>query len=153
MSDEPLPSQLKSLSSALMQLDLRLQSEAAPDIVLLNMFRQAVDNVRLTAWSVSELINAQRVKKEPDKVLAFLSAERLRRLDQLVRNLCGDIERGVITSNNYGMHSLFDSVTVLQRRLADCMAQAEHRQAATMTPERSGAGENFKNERSKATAK
>lgn len=139
MSDEPLPSQLKNLSAALMHVDLRLQSETAPDLVLLNMFRQAVDNVRLTAWSVSELINAQRAKKEPDKVLAFLSAERLRRLDQLVRNLCGDMERGVITCNNYGMHSLLDSVNVLQKRLADCMAQAEHSGAAGMKPERSKA--------------
>lgn len=149
MSDEPLPSELKNLSSALMRVDLRLQSEPAPDIVLLNMFRQAVDNVRLTAWSVSELINAQRVKKEPDKVLAFLSAERLRRLDQLVRNLCGDIERGVITCNNYGIHSLFDSVTVLQRRLADCMAQAERSGAGTMKAE-PGAPGAVKPERSKA---
>jgi hypothetical protein len=123
MSDlEPLSLQLKHLSSALMQLDQRLKSEKAPDIVLLNMFRQSVDNVRLTAWSVSELINAQQIRKAPDKVLAFLSAERLRRLDQLVRNLCGDIERGVITSNNYGMHSLLDSINVLQRRLEQCMA-------------------------------
>jgi hypothetical protein len=56
-----------------------------------------VDNVRLTAWSVSELVNAERIKKNPDTVLAFLSAERLRRFDQLVKNLCGDIERGSIT--------------------------------------------------------
>jgi hypothetical protein len=123
MSDlEPLSLQLKHLSSALMQLDQRLKSEKVPDVVLLNMFRQSVDNVRLTAWSVSELINAQQIRKAPDKVLAFLSAERLRRLDQLVRNLCGDIERGVITSNNYGMHSLVDSIKVLQQRLEHCMA-------------------------------
>jgi hypothetical protein len=139
MSDEPLPSELKNLSSALMRVDLRLQSETPPDVVLLNMFRQAVDNVRLTAWSVSELINAQRAKKEPDKVLAFLSAERLRRLDQLVRNLCGDIERGVITCNNYGIRSLFDSVNVLQKRLTDCMAEAERSGAGGMKPERSTA--------------
>lgn len=122
MSDaEPLSLQLKHLYSALMQLDQRLKSEPAPDIVLLNTFRQSVDNVRLTAWSVSELINAQQIRKEPDKVLAFLSAERLRRLDQLVRNLCGDIERRVITSKNYGMLSLFDSVNVLRQRLAKCL--------------------------------
>lgn len=124
MSDaEPLSLQLKHLYSALMQLDQRLKSEPAPDIVLLNTFRQSVDNVRLTAWSVSELINAQQIRKERDKVLAFLSAERLRRLDQLVRNLCGDIERGVITSKNYGMLSLFDSVNVLRQRLAKCLDQ------------------------------
>lgn len=134
MSDaEPLSLQLKHLYSALMQLDQRLKSEPAPDIVLLNTFRQSVDNVRLTAWSVSELINAQQIRKEPDKVLAFLSAERLRRLDQLVRNLCGDIERGVITSKNYGMLSLFDSVNVLRQRLAKCLDQEQIKEGVAGT--------------------
>lgn len=122
---ESLSSELTQFSSALRRIDLRLQAEKTPDLVALNIFRQALDNVRLTAWSVSELINAQRAKKEPDKVLAFLSAERLRRLDQLVRNLCGDIDRRVITCQNYGMHSLFDSVNVLRQRLAHCLAEEQ----------------------------
>jgi hypothetical protein len=120
---ESLALELKSVSAALKHIDQRLRTEAPPDSVLLNEFRQSVDNVRLTAWSVSELINAQRAAKEPDKVLAFLSAERLRRLDQLVRNLCGDIERGVITRQNYGMHSLVDSINVLQKRLEQCAVE------------------------------
>lgn len=117
-----LSQELKDLSAALKRIDQRLQSETAPEAVALNEFRQSVDNVRLTAWSVSELINAQRAKKEADQVLAFLSAERLRRLDQLARNLCGDIERRLITSQTYGLNSLFDSVNVLQQRLARCLA-------------------------------
>lgn len=120
---ETLSLELKELSAALKRVDQRLQSETAPDPVTLNEFRHYVDNVRMTAWSVSELINAQRAKKEPDNVLAFLSAERLRRLDQLVRNLCGDIERRVITAQNYGMRSLFDAVNVLQQRLAQCFSE------------------------------
>jgi hypothetical protein len=119
---EPLSAELKNISEALKRIDQRLQTEAAPDGVLLNEFRRSVDNIRLTAWSVSELINAQRARKEPDKVLAFLSAERLRRLDQLVRNLCGDLDRGVITRENYGMHSLFDSINGLQQRLQHSLA-------------------------------
>jgi len=90
---------------------------SAPDPAALNEFRHAVDNVRLTAWSVSELINANHIKKNPDTVLAFLSAERVRRFDQLVKNLCGDIERGLITEQTNGMHSLRDSVNALQQRL------------------------------------
>ncbi|HSM87133.1 MAG TPA: hypothetical protein VLT16_13320 [Candidatus Limnocylindrales bacterium] len=117
-----LSQELKDLSDALKRIDQRLQSETTPEAVALNEFRQSVDNVRLTAWSVSEVINAQRAKKEADQVLAFLSAERLRRLDQLARNLCGDIERRLITSQTYGLNSLFDSVNVLQQRLARCLA-------------------------------
>lgn len=124
MSDAgTLSGDLKSLSAALKRTDQQLQSGPAPDAALLNEFRQAVDNVRLTAWSVSEAINSRRSGNEPDTVLAFLSAERLRRLDQLVRNLCGDIDRGAITAQNYGLNSLSDSVNVLQQKLAQCLAE------------------------------
>ena len=112
--------ELKQLSAALNRLNQRLQSESTPDPVVLLEFRQSLDNIRLTAWSASELLNAQRIKRDPDHVVAFLSAERLRRLDQLVRNLCGDIDRRVITGTNYGIDSLFDSVSALQQRLASC---------------------------------
>ncbi len=124
---ENLSRELKNLSAALTRLELRLQSETIPDPVVLIEFRQTLDNVRLRAWSVSELINAEQARNNPDKVLAFLSAERLRRLDQLVRNLCGDLDRRVITSNSYGMHSLFDSVNVLQQKLADCLGRGQER--------------------------
>src|SRR3954465_9967314 len=103
---ENLSSELRQFSSELRRLEQRLQSEPAPDPVMLHEFRQAVDNVRLTAWRVSELINAQHAKKNPDTVLAFLAAERLRRFDQMVRNLCGDIDRRMITFHANGMESL-----------------------------------------------
>lgn len=104
-------------------MDQRLHSEAPPDAMVLSEFRQSLDNARLTAWSVSELIDTQRARKDPDKVLAFLSAERMRRLDQLVRNLCGDIERRVITGESYGMQSLLYSITMLQEKLQHCLAE------------------------------
>ena len=84
---ENLTLDIKQLASELKRVEHRLKSEAAPDPVALNEFRHAVDNVRLTAWSVSELLNAERIKKNPETVAAFLSAERLRRFDQLVKNL------------------------------------------------------------------
>ena len=80
-----------------------------------------MDNARLTAWSVSELINSEGMKKNPDTVLAFLSAERLRRFEQLVKSLCGDIERGIITVRTDGMQSLCESVNDLQQRLVSAI--------------------------------
>ena len=71
----------------------------------------------MTAWSVSELINADRIKKSPDTVLAFLSAERLRRFEQLVKSLCADIERGILTVRTDGIHALCQSVNDLHQRL------------------------------------
>jgi hypothetical protein len=61
--------------------------------------------------------SARHTKKNPDTVLAFLAAERLRRFDQIVRNLCADIDRQVITFQTNGMESLLDSVQTLHVRL------------------------------------
>jgi hypothetical protein len=124
---EPLSAELRQFSSELKRLEKRLQTDPAPDAVVLHEFRQAVDNVRLTAWSVSELINAQYTKKNPNAVLAFLAAERLRRFDQMVRNLCADIERRVIGIQTNGMESLLDSVETLHNRLKTCFSERRYK--------------------------
>jgi len=120
---ESLTIEIKQLTSQLRRVEHRLKAEAAPDTVALNEFRHAVDNVRLTAWSVSELINAEYTKKNPETVLAFLAAERLRRFDQTVRNLCADIDRRVITFQTNGMESLLDSVQTLHVRLREWLSE------------------------------
>jgi hypothetical protein len=123
MTSEDLSSEIRHFSAELKRLEQRLKSEPTPDAAVLNEFRHAVDNVRLTAWSVSELINAERIKKNPDTVLDFLSAERLRRFEQLVSSLCGDIERGLITVRTDGVQALCESVNGLQQRLVQAIKQ------------------------------
>jgi hypothetical protein len=120
---ENLSSELRQFTSELRRLEQRLKLERPPDPVVLNEFRHTVDNMRLTAWSVSELVNAERFRKDPDTVLAFLSAERLRRFDQLVKSLCGDIERGLITVQTSGMQLLCESVNNLQQRITQVAKQ------------------------------
>ncbi|HWG39506.1 MAG TPA: hypothetical protein VN658_03075 [Candidatus Acidoferrales bacterium] len=126
MTSEDMSCEIRHFSAELKRLEHRLKSEPTPDPLVLNEFRHAVDNVRLTAWSVSELINAERIKKNPDTVLAFLSAERLRRFEQLVRSLCGDIERGLITVRTDGVQALCESVNDLQQRLVQAIKQRTH---------------------------
>jgi len=122
-----LSSDLRQLSSELMRLEKRLQSEAAPDSVALDEFRQAVDHARLTAWSVSELIKAQYIMKNPNTMLAFLAGERLRQFDQMVRDLCADIERRVITFQTKGMESVLGSVETLHTRLKQCFIERHYK--------------------------
>jgi|SRR5579864_1332504 len=124
---EPLSAELRQFSSELGRLEKRLQTEPAPDAVALHEFRQAVDNVRLSAWSVSELINAQYTKKNPDTVVAFLAAERLRRFDQMVKSLCADIERRVVSFQTNGMESLLGSVETLHNRLKTCFGERKYK--------------------------
>jgi Mg2+ and Co2+ transporter CorA len=123
MDTKDLSSEIRRLSAELKRLEDRLKSEPPSDGSALSEFRHRIDNVRMTAWSASELINAEHTKKNPDTVLAFLSAERLRRFEQLVKSLCGDIERGIITVRTDGIQALCESVNDLQQRLVRAINQ------------------------------
>jgi hypothetical protein len=82
-----LSSDTKRLTSELKRLVQRFQLEPAPDPVTLQEFRHVVDNVRLAAWNVSELIYARQGEKASDTMVGFLAGERLRRFDQLAKNI------------------------------------------------------------------
>ena len=116
-SSVELSSKLRQLASELRSVESRLQTADAPDPEPLQEFRQALDNTRLTAWSVNEAMNARYRDAGADSILTFLAAERLRRLDQMVRNMCADVDRQAVTMKTTGMQSLFDSVNALSARL------------------------------------
>lgn len=122
-----LSSEIKRLSSELRHLERRLQAESAPDPAALAEFRQAVDGVRLAAWTVNELVNTRQAETDPDTVLAFLATERLRRFDQLVASIRADIERRVITFKTAGITKLFHSVSLLHGLLDQCLKEHQLR--------------------------
>jgi hypothetical protein len=97
--------------------------EPAPDPATLQEFRHAVDNIRLAAWNVSELIHARQGEKATDTMVGFLAGERLRRFDQLAKNICADVERRAISFKTSGMTSLFHSVTTLHELLKQCLKE------------------------------
>ena len=111
-------SRLRSLTSRLRSLDRDLKSNPSLSGAALREFRQAVDNVRMTAWTVNELLNARESQKNPQAVISFLTAERLRRFSQMVRDLCGDLEQDGATWPDQGIKALKDSMTQLRERLS-----------------------------------
>ena len=125
-----LSSDTKRLTSELRRLVQRFQLEPAPDPATLQEFRHAVDNVRLAAWNVSELIHARQGDETSDTMVGFLAGERLRRFDQLAKNICADIERRAISFKTSGMTSLFHSVSILhdllKQSLKEHQAQGSH---------------------------
>jgi hypothetical protein len=122
-----LSSEIRRLSSELKHLERRLQAESAPDPAALAEFRHAVDGVRLAAWTVSELVNTRQAQTDPDTVLEFLATERLRRFDQLVGSIRGDIERRVVTFKTSGITKLFHSVNLLHGLLEQCLKEHQLR--------------------------
>ena len=82
----------------------------------LREFRLALDNVRMTAWTVSELHNAREIHKSPQVVISFLTAERLRRFSQMARDLCQDLERESGSWSAQAVNDLKNSFHLLRER-------------------------------------
>jgi len=93
--------------------------------MLLQEFRQVLDNARMTAWTVSELLNAVESQRDPAKVLSFVAAERLRRSNQMLKDLCTDIDEHGVTWQTSGIQGLFETVNTLQLQLSKLIS--EHR--------------------------
>lgn len=120
-----LSERLRHLSSELRGVDLALRAGATPELLLLQDFRQVLDNARMTAWTVSELLNAVESHKDPAKVLSFVAAERLRRSNQMLKDLCSDIDQQGVTWQTSGIQALFETVNILQVQLSKLIS--EHR--------------------------
>jgi hypothetical protein len=116
---------LHAISGELREIDLALKSGTTPDVLHLQEFRQVLDNARLTAWTVSELLNAVETQKDPAKILSFVAAERLRRSNQILKDLCRDIDDQGVTWQTHGIQSLYDTVNTLQVQLRKLVS--EHR--------------------------
>ncbi|HEY6308366.1 MAG TPA: hypothetical protein VI488_18120 [Candidatus Angelobacter sp.] len=108
---------LRSLTSRLRILDRDLRSNPTLNGAALREFRQAVDHVRMTAWTVSELLNARESQKNPHGVISFLTAERLRRFSQMVRDLCEDVEHDGLNWPVQEVQKVQESLNLLRDRL------------------------------------
>jgi len=120
-----LASRLRNLTAELRVLEQDLKSSPISDATLLQEFRHAVDEIRMAAWTASELHNAQPGRKE--LLASFLAAERIRRFAQMIRDLSIDLEHQDVSWESGGIQTLFDSVSVLQARLDRLIR--EHRAA------------------------
>ena len=115
--NENLTEKLKRLASDLRALDKQLQTEPAPDLSTLYEFRQVLDGVRLSAWSISELIHARTVAKTSDTVFTFLVTQRLHRFEQMVTNLCLDLDRQALAGQEAILQPASNALYALQQRL------------------------------------
>ena len=108
---------LRELTSELRALDQNLRANASVTGPALREFRQALDNIRLTAWTVSELHNARQTRRDAEAVSSFLTAERLRRFRQMMKDLCADLEHDGATWPAQSIDDLQESVAELRERL------------------------------------
>jgi hypothetical protein len=118
-----LSERLRSLSTELREFEVDLKTGETPETVLLQEFREVLDNARMTAWTVSELANAAEAQKDPARVLTFLAAERLRRSTQMLKDLCADLDEQSVSWQTSGVQGLYETVNVLQVQLSKMIDQ------------------------------
>src|SRR5262245_46754381 len=116
---------LIELTSQLRALDLELKSGETPNGQQLREFRQALDHVRMTAWTANELMDARQAQRNPEAILSFLTSERLRRFTQMVKDLCADIDAHGLTWETQGMQGLSESLDVLRHRLENLSGRGQ----------------------------
>ena len=109
MTCKSLSLDIKEVAKELTRLEQRLRLEPDPDTAALDELRHAIDTTRLTAWSLSELI---RSGKSRQIAMDFVAAERRRRLQQMIKDICKDLEASPLKPNE--QDSLLDWINILR---------------------------------------
>jgi pyruvate-formate lyase len=125
-----LPARLQEMTLEFQSMETELKNANDLDLRALQEFRQSLDDLRMTAWTISELINARTAEKNPEAVLSFLASERLRRFSQMTRDLSNDIEENDFSWATSGIQPLSDSLSQLQARLSKMVAAHRSRYAS-----------------------
>jgi hypothetical protein len=116
--------QLKKTCADLVRLEYDMRSGPI-DSRILREFRDAVDNVRKTAWAVQEWQERQLQHHDPQTVLPLLTAERIRRGTQLCKAILGDLTSHEVTSEAPGLDDFFREIANVHQRLSDLMRDAQ----------------------------
>ena len=109
--------QLKKACAELVRLEYDMRTGPI-DPRVLQEFRDAVDNVRKTAWAVQEWQERQFKQHDPQTVLPLITAERIRRTTQLSKAIMTDLAAHDVTRNTPGIEDLFRAVESLHQHVA-----------------------------------
>lgn len=118
MGSDNLAARLQNLAGELRHLEKELRelpTEADPLIV--RDFRDALDNLRLTAWSLQLWLEEKQAGRDTTRLMGQLTAERIRRAIQLSTNLVTDMDGGGVTVESSGVNDLYRATLALFERL------------------------------------
>jgi len=96
---------LRHLIADLQSAEKNLKTHPDMEVPDLRELRHALDNLRLTAWTVSELQSAGGINIDTRAIASFLAAERLRRIRRMVDDLCTDLEHDAANFLGKGHHA------------------------------------------------
>jgi hypothetical protein len=108
--------QLKKACADLVRLEYDMRS-GPTDQRVLREFRDAVDNVRKTAWAVQEWQERQSQRQDPHAVLPLLTAERIRRATQLCDAITTATAAHEVARETVGIEEFFRAVEGVRQSL------------------------------------
>lgn len=110
--------QLKKACADLVKLEYDMRSGPIDERVL-KEFRDAVDNVRKTAWAVQEWQERQSRHQDPQTVLPLLTAERIRRATQLCDAIATASATHEVARQTVGIEEFFRAVERVHQSLLE----------------------------------
>jgi hypothetical protein len=116
--------QLKKACAELVRLEYDMRTGPI-DPRVLQEFRDAVDNVRKTAWAVQEWQERQSKQQDPKTVIPLLTAEGIRRATQLCDAIASASAAHEIGRETVGIREFFQSVERLHQSLAPLFANGK----------------------------
>jgi len=108
--------QLKKTCADLVKLEYDMRSGPIEPRVL-SEFRDAIDNVRKTAWAVQEWQERQSRQHDAQAVLPLLTAERIRRATQLCDAITADAAAHEVTRRTVGIDEFLQAVERVHQSL------------------------------------
>jgi len=108
--------QLKKTCADLVKLEYDMRSGPIEPRVL-SEFRDAIDNVRKTAWAVQEWQERQSRQHDAQAVLPLLTAERIRRATQLCDAITADAAAHEVTRRTVGINEFLQAVERVHQSL------------------------------------
>ena len=116
--------QLKKTCADLVRLEYEMRSGPF-DPRILQEFRDAVDNVRKTAWAVQEWQERQARHQDPLTVLPLLTAEGIRRATQLCDAINAGVASNEVARETVGIHEFFQAVDRVHQSLVALLKDSQ----------------------------
>ena len=114
--------QLKKACADLVKLEYDMRS-GTTDQRVLKEFRDAVDNVRKTAWAVQEWQERQSRLEDPQTVLPLLTAERVRRATQLCDAITAATAAHEVARETVGIEEFLQAVERVRESLLELFGE------------------------------
>ena len=108
---------LRDLINELQLAEQNLKTNLEVEGPVLRELRHALDNLRLTAWTASELQNARQTRRDTAAMTSFLTAERLRRIRRMIDDFCTDLEHDSTPWPATSLNDLQESISILRERI------------------------------------